>query len=80
MRGSSCVRFSLKCVATFRIWTKIAGTSQADDLDSVMDTDRSVQWTNKQLTRRPAFCKISTGSDISPCTRDVQEIYSVDLH
>jgi len=48
--------FSLKFVATFQIWTKIAGTLREDDLDTVMGTDRSVQWTNRQLTKRPAFC------------------------
>jgi hypothetical protein len=63
--GSSCVRYSLKCFATFQMWTKIAGTVQEDDLDTVVGADCSVQWTNKQLTKRPARCKIITGSTTS---------------
>ena len=56
-RGSSCVRFSLKCIRA-----KLAGTLQEDDLGTVMGTDRTVQRINKQLTKRPALYKISTGS------------------
>ena len=64
------MRFSLKRVATFQIWTKIAGTLQEDGLGTVMGTDRSVQWTNKQLTKRPALCKITTGSTTSRHVRE----------
>jgi len=57
--------FPLKCVVTLQIWTKITGTLREDDLDTVMGTDRSVQWTNRQLTKRPALCEISAGSTTS---------------
>ena len=69
----------------FRFGQKMTDTRQ-EGQGTVMDTDRSVRWTIKRLTKGPELCKKSTGSttsrhlreryrkhDISPFTREVQE-------